>query len=123
MEIGTGKMNDLIDAVKAKRPISSVTLNAEKLYGAGGASYVDVNVGRLGAWIAGLVKSFMGAMIPPQVDAIMQQLNTLQTKPISLYSAEGKGGAVFKMNIPLDPIVKIKALVESTMAGPPPVAP
>lgn len=123
MEIGTGKLNELIDAVKAKRPISTVTLNAEKLYGPGGSSYADVNVGRLGAWVAGLVKTFMGAMIPPEVDAIMQKLNTLQTKPISFYTAMGKGGAAFKMNIPLDPIVKIKELVESTMAGPPPVAP
>jgi hypothetical protein len=124
--MGSSRFEQTINAVKNKKPVSSAPLNAQALY-KNGFLYMDFHPGRMVNWLL----TSMGPMVAPyleqmgpQVQKMVGNLRKLQTRPISMaVTSGGNGSASFNLNVPAEPIVKIKNLIMSSMMPEAAVAP
>jgi hypothetical protein len=127
-DMGTQKMDEIIDAIKANKPISKVKLAAEQKYPANGDLYVDIHIPRIGIYVVGMVQAMMGPMgeqMGPQMAKVTEALVAMNVEPITAFVGTGQGNLQGQLNVPMDPIVKVKDTVMQAMQppAPEPVAP
>jgi len=123
-DMGTKQIDRIIDAVKAKKPISSVALEAQKRFPKKGNLYLDVYPDRLANWGLGVAQTMMGPMFDsmgPQAARIIEQIKTVKTQPISIFATASANKFQEKIFLPVDPVVKFNNIFTGTQ--PPPVAP
>ena len=125
LDLGSKRMDTIIDAMKAKKPLATAAL-ASQAFPKGGYLYLDIYPDRAARWVIQLLESVMGPMFAamgPRVEQIVAQFKTLQTKPIAMYCAAANGAWEGKFSIPMDPIVKIKQILTTAPVAPPPPPP
>jgi len=118
-DMGGKRIDAVIDALKAKKPLWTPSLNAQAIFPKEGTLYMDILPGRLVAWGVQVAQPFLGPMLSamgPEGEAMLARFKTLQTKPISIYGAVNQGKVQLRINVPIDPVIKIKALF--AMPGP-----
>jgi len=123
-DMGSKKIDSIIDALKAKKPLSPAPLNAQNLFPKGGVMYLDVLPARITSWFLQMAQAFMPMAQPgPESEQVILRLKSLETKPISLFIAAGQSKAQTRLSVPIEPIVKIKQAIVPAPPAPEPVAP
>ena len=121
-DIGAKKMDAIIDAVKAKKPLWTPSLNAQSVFPKEGSFYCDILPGRLAGWILQIAQPMLMPLIAtmgPEGEAMMAKIKALETKPISMAMLDAQGKLQVRLTLPIDPIVKIRQIVTSRPAAPP----
>jgi hypothetical protein len=125
LDVGSKRMDAIIDAMKAKKPLATAAL-ASQAFPKGGYLYLDIYPDRAARWVIQLIESIMGpgfAAMGPRVEQIVAQFKTLQTKPIAMYCAAANGAWQGKFSIPMEPIAKIRQILMAPPVAPPPPPP
>jgi hypothetical protein len=120
-DMGAKKMDAVIDALKAKKPLGTLSLNAQSIFPKEGNLYADIYPGRIAAWGLQVAQPILATMGPmgPEADATMAKFKALQTKPISVFLAVAQGKLQGKVSLPIDPVLKIKAALMPSPPAPP----
>jgi len=121
--LGGGQQIDaVIDAVKAKKPMSQGTLAAQPLLK---ESFLlaDVHLTRLVGWLFGMLGPMMGPMLDtPEMRKLAEQLRTAQVKPVALAVAADNGILQARLVVPNEPIARIVDMVKTAFTPIPPGA-
>lgn len=121
-DMGAKKMDTIIDALKAKKPLWTPALNAQKVFPKEGDLYCDILPGRLAAWGLQIAQPFIAPMMAamgPEGEAMMARIKALETKPISFFLQSAQGKLLGRLAFPIDPILKIRQTIMSPPAAPP----
>lgn len=109
--MGSARIEPIIDAVKAKKPISKGTLNAQSLLQEG-SIYLDVHPGR----VVAVIFEFLQAAFPQGAQAA-PKLARLPVKPISAALAAERGKLQVRMVAPIDSIIQTKDAATQALGG------
>ena len=116
--LGSTKIEPVIDAVQAGKPLSRSPLTAQGLIKEADL-YLDIHPGRFIAFVLGFMKDFV-----PQATEMAPKLAAIQVQPISLAMGTGQGKLQFKLAIPLASLIQTRdAIMQSMGQGVAPVAP